>query len=67
MEIESIRQKGLPAAAIEAINGFHRQALHARTLKLIHPESAELCEFHTPLADDIKDLIATLKRSTADD
>ncbi len=61
-----VKQKGLPAAAIEAINGFPRQALHARTLKLIHPESGEMCEFHAPLADDINELIATLKQSMAD-
>ncbi len=58
-----IKQKGLPASAIEAINGFPRQALHARTLKLIHPESEELCEFHAPLADDMSELIATLKHA----
>ena len=61
-----IKQKGLPASAIAAINGFPRQALHARTLKLIHPESGEECEFHAPLADDISDLIDTLKRSITD-
>ena len=61
-----VRQKGLPAAAIDAINAFPRQALHARTLKLVHPESGELCEFHTPLADDIRALIATLEGSMAD-
>lgn len=62
-----IKQKGLPASAIEAVNGFPRQALHARTLKLIHPENEEVCEFHAPLADDMRELIATLKRSTTDD
>lgn len=56
-----IRQKGLPPAAVKAINGFPRQALHARTLKLIHPGSGEECEFHAPLAEDISGLIATLK------
>jgi len=55
-----IKQKGLPASAIEAINGFHRQALHARTLKLVHPDSGEECEFSAPLADDISALIETL-------
>ena len=61
-----VRQKGLPAAAIDAINAFPRQALHARTLKLVHPESGELCEFQTPLADDIRALIATLEHAMAD-
>ena len=58
-----IKQKGLSAAAIEAINGFSRQALHARTLKLIHPETEEECEFSAPLADDMGGLIKTLKQS----
>jgi 23S rRNA pseudouridine1911/1915/1917 synthase len=63
----SIKQKGLPVAAVEAVNGFPRQALHARTLKLIHPESEEDCEFSAPLAKDIEALIVTLKRSMTDD
>ena len=62
-----VKQKGLQASAIEAINGFPRQALHARTLKLIHPENKEVCEFHAPLADDMSELIVTLKQSITDD
>jgi 23S rRNA pseudouridine1911/1915/1917 synthase len=61
-----IKQKGLSAPAIEAINGFPRQALHARTLKLIHPESEKECEFSAPLAEDIGGLIATLKQAMTD-
>ncbi|MFC1702588.1 23S rRNA pseudouridine(1911/1915/1917) synthase RluD [Pseudomonadota bacterium] len=61
-----IKQKGLPASAIEAINGFPRQALHARTLKLIHPESGDECEYHAPLAEDMNELIATLEASKND-
>jgi 23S rRNA pseudouridine1911/1915/1917 synthase len=61
-----IRKKGLPALAVEAVNGFPRQALHARTLKLIHPESGDECEFNAPLADDINELIETLKLAMAD-
>ena len=61
-----IKQKGMPAAAVEAINGFPRQALHARTLKLVHPGSDEQCVFQVPLADDISALITTLKLAMAD-
>ena len=61
-----IKQKGLPASAIEAINGFPRQALHARTLRLIHPESGDECEYHAPLAEDMNELIATLEASKND-
>ena len=56
-----IRQKGLPASAVKAVNDFPRQALHARTLKLIHPESEKECEFNVPLAEDMRELIETLK------
>lgn len=58
-----IKQKGLPPTAVQAVNTFPRQALHARTLKLIHPDSNEQCEFQAPLAEDISALIATLKGS----
>ena len=61
-----IKQKGLSVSAIEAVNGFPRQALHARTLKLIHPDSGKECEFSAPLADDISGLIETLKQAMAD-
>jgi 23S rRNA pseudouridine1911/1915/1917 synthase len=61
-----IKQKGLPASAITAINRFPRQALHARTLRLIHPETEEECEFSAPLADDINELIVTLEQSMSD-
>ena len=61
-----IKQKGLPASATEAVNRFPRQALHARTLKLIHPASEEECEFNAPLADDMIELITTLKQSKID-
>ena len=58
-----IKRKGMPASAVEAINKFPRQALQARALKLIHPESGEGCEFKAPLADDMRRLIETLKHS----
>jgi 23S rRNA pseudouridine1911/1915/1917 synthase len=59
-----IKQKGLPASAVAAINGFPRQALHARRLKLIHPGSGEQCEFQAPLAEDMAQLLDTLNQST---
>lgn len=62
-----IKQKGLLPVAIEAINRFPRQALHARTLRLIHPEGEQECEFSAPLADDMIKLIKTLKQSKPDE
>lgn len=57
-----IRQKGLPPEVVAAVNNFPRQALHARSLRLVHPESLEKCEFHTPVADDIQELLAVLRQ-----
>jgi len=57
-----IKKKGLSPEVVAAVNGFPRQALHARTLKLIHPESLEPCEFHTPVAEDMLALLAILRK-----
>lgn len=62
-----VKKKGLPATAVAAINGFRRQALHARTLRLVHPDSGEQIEFHAPVAMDIRVLIDTLKSSLVND
>ena len=62
-----IKRKGLSPSAVEAINTFPRQALHARTLKLVHPETGEECQFHAPLADDIVGLIEALKQAMTSD
>jgi 23S rRNA pseudouridine1911/1915/1917 synthase len=37
---------------------FHRQALQARRLGLVHPGSGEPCEWTVPLASDFAELIA---------
>lgn len=60
-----IKQKGMPALAVEVINKFPRQALHAMTLRLVHPESGKECEFNAPLANDMESLIGTLKQTIA--
>ena len=39
---------------------FKRQALHARKLGLIHPETEEWCEWETPLPADFLELLAAL-------
>ena len=43
------------------IDGFPRQALHARKLGLIHPTRNELVEFEVPMAADLKDLLIALR------
>jgi 23S rRNA pseudouridine1911/1915/1917 synthase len=37
---------------------FHRQALQARRLGLVHPGTGEACEWTVPLAADFAELIA---------
>ena len=43
------------------IGKFKRQALHAKSLAFIHPESGERVFFDTPLAEDIKELISKFR------
>ncbi len=50
----------LPAAGIEAVTNFPRQALHAATLGFIHPASGAEMTFESPLPADMSDLLAAL-------
>lgn len=56
----------IPAGAsdrlVEALRGFSRQALHARSLGLLHPESREPVQFECPLPRDMRDLIEVLEQ-----
>jgi 23S rRNA pseudouridine1911/1915/1917 synthase len=45
-----------------ALQGFSRQALHARSLELMHPATGERLRFESPLADDIVGLLDALRR-----
>lgn len=45
----------------EVLRNFQRQALHAIMLRLEHPITGELMEWHAPLPDDFRELIAALK------
>lgn len=54
---------GLPEAAVEALNAFPRQALHARLLTFEHPGSGETVSFEAPLPDDLAGLLAALEAS----
>ncbi len=57
----AINKKGLSGTVVTTINEFDRQALHAHTLKLIHPESGAECAFHAELPKDIRILIEVLR------
>lgn len=53
--------RGASPELIEALRRFPRQALHARTLGLIHPASEEQVQFECPLPEDLLGLIAVLE------
>lgn len=52
---------GLSASTREYLKRFERQALHAKTLRLVHPETNEMQEFHSPLPDDFAQLLKVLE------
>ncbi|MBZ0073097.1 MAG: hypothetical protein K8I04_15380, partial [Gammaproteobacteria bacterium] len=52
---------GLSAAARTAVLAFPRQALHATRLALRHPGSGAVLEWHSPLPDDMAELIHLLE------
>ncbi len=44
----------------QSVQGFNRQALHARLLGFIHPRSGEYVEFSSPIPSDFAELLAQL-------
>jgi 23S rRNA pseudouridine1911/1915/1917 synthase len=59
------RHKDLAIQAYEAARNFPRQALHARTLRLLHPESGKPVTFNAPKPPDLAGLIETLAANDA--
>ena len=57
--------KGMDAALVECVQQFPRQALHARTLKLLHPADGRLMEFNAPLPADMLNLLDCLRQHAA--
>ena len=58
------RQRWLAGTSSElkqALQGFRRQALHAKQLTLNHPESGETLSWQAELPDDMQALLAALK------
>ena len=53
---------GASAELRTALHEFPRQALHARRLGLIHPETDEEMRFESPLPADMEALLAVLRR-----
>ncbi|MBF0784730.1 23S rRNA pseudouridine(1911/1915/1917) synthase RluD [Muribacter muris] len=53
--------KGASAEFLDVLRNFKRQALHAAMLRLHHPITNELMEWHAPLPEDFVELIEALK------
>ncbi len=51
---------GANPAQLAALAAFHRQALHAARLALLHPVTGRRLEFHAPLPPDFTELLAAL-------
>jgi 23S rRNA pseudouridine1911/1915/1917 synthase len=54
-------KKELSDLQFKALNAFPRQALHARTLELLHPGKSEKVRFQAPLPDDFAGLLEALE------
>ena len=57
--------RGATPELIAALRAFPRQALHAAQLKLQHPHSGRMVEWHAPLPADFRGLLEALRRDTA--
>lgn len=58
---------GMSAHLAKIINAFPRQALHARTLSLVHPHSKERVKWHAPMPLEINQLIHELEHDAQGD
>jgi 23S rRNA pseudouridine1911/1915/1917 synthase len=59
------RRFSLPKKAsdelIEALRAYRHQALHAKTLTLVHPATNKEVSFEAPIPDDFQNLIRLLR------
>ena len=53
--------RGLDEALRARLQGFPRQALHARRLGLLHPRSGEAMQWEAPPPADMAELITALE------
>jgi 23S rRNA pseudouridine1911/1915/1917 synthase len=56
--------KKASSTLIECLRHFPRQALHARSLQLIHPDSLQIMQWEAPVPDDIQQLLACLRQES---
>ncbi len=57
---------GISDALAEGLRAFKRQALHARRLELVHPESGEQMSWEAPLPEDMEQLLGLLRADAAE-
>ena len=57
-----LRKNGFDDDKIDLLQAFPRQALHARGISFIHPESEERMSFESQLPEDMASLIASITR-----
>ena len=62
-----IPHKHMTQTLRDAVDGFHRQALHAVKLGLIHPKTNEAMEWQIELADDMRALLEAMRHEDAPD
>ena len=51
---------------LSILRNFKRQALHAAMLRLAHPITCEILEWHAPIPQDMVQLNAALRADTAE-
>ncbi len=56
----ALRKSGYGDDVVAAVENFPRQALHAREISFIHPDTEEVMSFSSDLPDDMKALLAAL-------
>jgi len=54
--------KGITSELDECLRQFKRQALHAKKLSLVHPETGEWVEWEVDLSEDFQYLLDVLQR-----
>ena len=58
---KKISGKNFNPQAVDFINNFPRQALHAKSLGFVHPRKGEFMQFDSDFPDDFKQLLTTLE------
>ena len=59
--VRNLKPKGMKEAFTKVLDGFQRQALHARSLGLVHPVSGEWIEWECETPTDLLTLMAAIR------